>query len=78
MNPQATAGCIVHYYAPEGSGACAAIVNCDTGPTGFAQLTVFGPNGPVVHDVPYSEEPDPGRWSWSWMPYQLDHVLREK
>ncbi len=68
MDPQATAGRIVHYYAPDGGGACAAIVNRDTGPAGFAQLTIFGPHGPMVRDASYSEEPAPG--CWSWMPYQ--------
>ncbi len=68
MNPQATAGRIVHYYTPEGTGPFAAIVNRNTGPAGFALMTVFHLTGAVVCNAPYSEEPQPGYWSW--MPYQ--------
>ncbi len=71
MNPQATAGRIVHYYNPEGAAVPrAAIVNCDTGPDGYAELTVFHNSGPAIERVSYSEEPQPG--CWSWMPYQKE------
>ena len=71
MDPRATAGRIVHYYDIEGGysrGAYAAIVNFDTRPDGLAQLTVFGFGVPQVLSASYSEEPQPGYWSW--MPYQ--------
>ena len=66
MNPQATAGRVVHYCDAEGPRA--AIVNRDTRVDGFAELTVFDLGGPSVRNVSYSEEPAPG--FWSWMPYQ--------
>lgn len=68
MDPQATAGRIVHYYGgvPEPT---AAIVNRHTEESGVADLTVFTPSGPQVKTmVPYSEEPKD--FHWSWMPYQ--------
>lgn len=73
MNPQATAGRIVHYYESNGDGhpasARAAIVNVDTEPDGTAELTVFGRRTPLIFTpVNYSEEPVVG--CWSWMPYQ--------
>jgi len=69
MNPQATAGRIVHYYPLAGPGPIAAIVNQNTRADGHAELTVFHPSAPrVFKDVSYSEQPEPG--SWSWMPYQ--------
>lgn len=70
MNPQATAGRIVHYYAADHDDAPrAAIVNVDTAPDGLAQLTVFARVGPLAYSsVKYSEEPTSG--CWSWMPYQ--------
>ncbi len=68
MNPQATAGRIVHYTDAAGESV-AAIVNRETGPDGLAQLTTFFQNGPMpMKEVPYSEEPAAG--CWSWMPYQ--------
>jgi hypothetical protein len=68
MDPQATAGRIVHYHIPGGQKR-AAIVGADTAPDGTACLTVFYDTGPVVtFGVPYSEEPKDG--CWSWMPYQ--------
>lgn len=73
MNPQATAGRIVHYFESNGDGLPttprAAIVNVDTEPDGTAQLTVFGRRQPLIFaPVNYSEEPVAG--CWSWMPYQ--------
>lgn len=68
MDPQATAGRIVHYHIPGGQKR-AAIVGADTSPDGTACLTVFYDGGPrVTFAVPYSEEPKDG--CWSWMPYQ--------
>ncbi len=71
MDPQATAGRIVHYHETDGDStrARAAIVNLDTGPDGTAQLTVQLVTGPMVFmSVDYSEAPQAG--FWSWMPYQ--------
>ena len=72
MNPQATAGRVVHYYestGPEGNRPRAALVNLDTGPDGTAELTVLLSTGPMVFmSVDYSEAPQAG--FWSWMPYQ--------
>ena len=73
MDPRATAGRIVHYYADgevtEPGDCHAAIVNHDSGLDGITQLTVFGLAGPVViPHVQYSEDPQVG--CWSWMPYQ--------
>lgn len=72
MNPQATAGRLVHYYEVHaGKQSRAAIVNVDTAEDGTAQLTVLASTGPSVHlHVPYSEEPAHG--CWSWMPYQRE------
>jgi len=71
LSPQATAGRMVHFYAPMGVGPTAAVVNRDTGPEGTAELTVFMDTRPVVHvEVAYSEHPAPG--CWSWMPYQKE------
>lgn len=72
MNPQATAGRIVHYYAAEHQDAPrAAIVNVDTAPDGLAELTLFAAVHPLVYTgVKYSEEPTSG--CWSWMPYQKE------
>ena len=64
MNPQATAGRIVHYYTPDGDGPYAAIVNRQTGVEGFAILTVFHLTGPVISNTPHSQMPKPGYWSW--------------
>lgn len=72
MNPQATAGRIVH-YTPElqEKGPIAAIVNTEAQPDGQVELTVFFTSGPkVMEDVDYSEEPR--AWCWSWMPYQKE------
>ena len=73
MDPRATAGRIVHYYADgevtEPGDCHAAIVNHDSGLDGITQLTVFGLAGPVViPHVQYSEDPQVG--CWSWMPYR--------
>ena len=71
MDPQATAGRIVHYYSDnaEMTAPIAAIVNEDTPLDGYACLTVFYPHGPVSYDgIDYAENPTPG--CWSWMPYQ--------
>ncbi|KKM89544.1 hypothetical protein LCGC14_1247760 [marine sediment metagenome] len=81
MNPQATAGRVVHYYEMHGDFLApprAAIVNIDTQDDGMAlELSLFNTGGvTVLTSVEYSEEPKAG--CWSWMPYQLDHVLREK
>lgn len=70
MNPQATAGRIVHYYAADFPEAHAAIVNIDTPPDGYAELTIFFSGGPAVQRASYSEEPQKG--CWSWMPYQKE------
>jgi hypothetical protein len=68
MDPQATAGRIVHYLDAKGEQV-AAIVNRDTDPEGNAELTVHFKEGPrVFPTVPYSEENRVG--CWSWMPYQ--------
>lgn len=68
MNPQATAGRIVHYTDATGQSA-AAIVNRDASVDGVVQLTTFYEKGPVsMPRVQYSEEPQPGYWSW--MPFQ--------
>ncbi len=69
MNPQATAGRIVHVPNDDGTPR-AAIVNVDTDADGLAEeLTVFAKGGPrVMRNVPYAEEPVAG--CWSWMPYQ--------
>ena len=72
MNPQATAGRVVHYCDAEGPRA--AIVNRDTRVDGFAELTVFDLGGPSVRNVSYSEEPAPG--CWSWMPSGVPDLLR--
>ena len=71
MDPQATAGRIVHYSMPGGQKR-AAIVNADTPDDGTASLTVFMDTGPQpLHGVPYSEvEGIVG--SWNWMPYQRE------
>lgn len=68
MDPQATAGRIVHYYSANEDGPRAAIVNRDTGPDGYAELTILRAYGSAVQKVSYSEQPQPG--CWSWMPYQ--------
>ena len=69
MDPQATAGRIVHYYPDTAPGPIAAIVNQNAAPDGEAELTVFVPHVPrVMKAVRYSEQPAPG--CWSWMPYQ--------
>ena len=70
MDPQATAGRIVHYYSPgeEHGEPRAAIVNRDAATDGFAELTVFNDGWQQVQKVAYAEEPSPG--CWSWMPYQ--------
>ncbi len=69
MDPQATAGRIVHYFPCTGPGPVAAIVNVNTARDGHAELTVFTPEGPrVFKNVSYVEQPEAG--SWSWMPYQ--------
>ncbi|MCK5652576.1 MAG: hypothetical protein KAJ42_14405 [Gemmatimonadetes bacterium] len=66
MNPQATAGRIVHYY--DNTTARAAIHCLDADEDGTApELHVFGMYG-LVRGVPYAEDPKPG--CWSWMPYQ--------
>lgn len=71
MNPQATAGRIVHYRAAESMISRAAVVNVDTAEDGLAELTIFTRLGPMVYtSVKYSEEPASGRWSW--MPYQKE------
>ncbi len=70
MNPQATAGRIVHYCDDDGAtiGLRAAIIVLDTFPSGRApELHVFGRHG-LLLNVAYSEVPSPG--CWSWMPYQ--------
>ena len=70
MNPP-TAGRIVHYYSPDeevGHGPRAAIVNRNTGPDGYAELTVFCETWQQTVKASYSEEPQQG--CWSWMPYQ--------
>ncbi len=73
MNPQATAGRIVHYHYMVGdflSAPRAAIVNVNTEVDGTAlELTVYWGSGPaVIESVLYSEKPKAG--CWSWMPYQ--------
>ncbi len=71
MDPQATAGRIVHYHAASDVAfkPRAAIVNIDTKEDGLAELTLFTRIGPLVYtSVKYSEEPKAG--CWSWMPYQ--------
>ena len=74
MDPQATAGRIVHYYyknpAGEVEGPRAAIICEDTPPDGTAEIQVFGTRNPYggYRQVPYSEQPAPD--CWSWMPYQ--------
>lgn len=73
MNPQATAGRIVHYVTSGGGGTVpetrAAIVNMDTDKHGTAELTVLYSEGPgVLPDAPYSEEPQIGHWSWMPVP----------
>ena len=69
MDPQATAGRMVHYTDATGR-ATAAIVCVDAEPDGTAALNTFFPGKPAVpmRAVPYSKEPLPG--CWSWMPYQ--------
>lgn len=69
MDPQATAGRIVHYYsgAEQDRSPIAAIVNRKAEPDGKAELTVFV-TPPVQVIAAYSETPAPG--CWSWMPYQ--------
>ncbi len=70
MDPQATAGRIVHYHLNYLADR-AAIVNVDAQEDGTAELTVFFAHGPqVCPGVEYSEEPAPG--CWSWMPYQRE------
>lgn len=81
MNPQATAGRIVHYNI--GGGLVrAAIVGADTAPDGTACLTVFLDTGPsVAFGVPYSETPAgaiPISGTWSWMPYQKEKAKTER
>ncbi len=70
MDPQATAGRIVHYYSTDSSeeGPRAAIVNRDTGPDGYAELTIFNDGWRNTIKVSYAEKPTRG--CWSWMPYQ--------
>ncbi len=76
MNPQATAGRIVHYYL-QGGQHRAAIVAADTAPDGTACLTVFFDTGPsVVFGVKYSENPMSA--CWSWMPYQHEKAKTER
>lgn len=72
MNPQATAGRMVHFFDEHGGmQPRAAVVDIDTAVNGMAQLTVFESGGPKVHiRVPYSEQPAIG--CWSWMPYQKE------
>ena len=74
MDPQATAGRIVHYYytdrAGQFAGPRAAVICEDTAEDGIAEIQVFGtmpPHGGYP-SVPYSESPQAG--CWSWMPYQ--------
>ncbi len=69
MDPQATAGRIVHYYGEDSRTPRAAIVNIKTDKDGTAELTVFTSVPPTVMvRARYSENPAPG--CWSWMPYQ--------
>lgn len=66
-----TVGRTVHYhsygtpggeYLPE---ARAAIITEAAGPDGMASLAVLNPTGLFFkEDVPFSEEPKPGHWSW--------------
>ena len=69
MNPQATAGRIVHVPNDDGTPR-AAMVNVDTDKDGLAsELTVFTKGGPrILREIPYSEWLTVGHWSW--MPYQ--------
>lgn len=69
MDPQATAGRIVH-YTDATERATAAIVCVDAAPDGLAALLTFFPGKPPtpMRQVPYAERPTPG--CWSWMPYQ--------
>ena len=74
MNPQATAGRVVHFHTKH-DGVRAAIVNTDATPEGEAELTVFFASGPSVSPgVLYAEEPTAG--CWSWMPYQREKAER--
>ena len=69
MDPQATAGRIVHYYHSEQHAPIAAVINQETEPDGRANITVFDPRGPMtMGGIDYSEEPKEGHWSW--IPYQ--------
>lgn len=77
MDPQATAGRIVHYQPTTHEPVRAAIVNVDTEEDGLAELTVFFSHGPMVyHKVRYSEAPSAG--AWSWMPYQKAKAETER
>lgn len=69
MDPQATAGRIVH-YTDATERATAAIVCVDAAPDGLASLLTFfpGKQPTPMRSVPYSEQPTAG--CWSWMPYQ--------
>ena len=71
MDPQATAGRIVHYTASKGQKR-AAIVMADTPPDGTAAITVFADTGPApLFGVPHASiEGVVGHWNW--MPYQKE------
>ncbi len=77
MNPQATAGRIVHYTVGKGIKR-SAIVMADTPPDGTAAITVFADTGPApLFGVPYSEiEGIVGHWNW--MPYQKEKAKTER
>ncbi len=75
MDPRATAGRIVHYYHSDEHAAIAAMINQDTEPDGYANITVFDPRGPMtMGGIEYSEEPKGGHWSW--MPYQKEKAAQ--
>ncbi|KKK95467.1 hypothetical protein LCGC14_2672520 [marine sediment metagenome] len=83
MDPQATAGRIVHYYyvnpdTGKFEGPRAAVICEDTPPDGTAEIQVFGTRPPHggYPGVRYSESPKAA--CWSWMPYQRAKAETER